>query len=118
VLVRRDTREKAFVPVAGLAVEVPARLDAIQKELLDRAWKFVGASTTHVKSYDEFKQVMEAKRGFLVAGWCGDAACEAKVKEETKATIRVIPTVGEAVAGECVRCGKPSPREVYFAQAY
>jgi prolyl-tRNA synthetase len=61
---------------------------------------------------------METKRGFIVAGWCGDAACEAKIKEETRATIRVIPTVGEAVAGACVRCAKPSAREVYFAQAY
>jgi prolyl-tRNA synthetase len=118
VLVRRDTREKAFVPLAGLVADVPARLEALQKDLLDRAWKFMADNTTKVKSYDEFKQVMEAKRGFLVAGWCGDAACEAKVKEETRATIRVIPTVGEAVAGSCVRCGKPSAREVYFAQAY
>ncbi len=118
VLVRRDTREKAFVPLAGLAAEVAARLEAMQKDLLDRAWKFVGDNTTHVKSYDEFKQVMEEKRGFIVAGWCGDAACEAKIKEETRATIRVIPTVGEAAPGACVRCAKPSDREVYFAQAY
>ncbi|MBI3932171.1 MAG: proline--tRNA ligase [Acidobacteria bacterium] len=118
VLVRRDSREKAFVPLAGLAVEVPQRLGAMQRQLLERARKFMADDTTRVTTYDQFEQVMEAKRGFLVAGWCGDAACEAKVKEETKATIRVIPTEGEAAAGACVRCGKPSPREVYFAQAY
>ncbi len=61
---------------------------------------------------------MADKRGFLVAGWCGDADCEARIKEETKATVRVIPIEGEPVAGACVACGKPSPGEVYFAQAY
>jgi prolyl-tRNA synthetase len=118
VLVRRDTREKTFVPLAGIAAHVPELLERMQKDLLERARRFVAENTTPVASYDEFKQVMESKRGFLVAGWCGDAACEAKVKEETRATIRVIPTEGEAVAGTCVRCGKPSACQVYFAQAY
>jgi prolyl-tRNA synthetase len=118
VLVRRDTREKTFQPLAGLPAHVTALLDAIQESLLDRARGYVAANTTRVSSYDEFKQVMETRRGFLVAGWCGDAECEARIKEETKATIRVIPTVGEFVAGACVRCAKPSPQEVYYAQAY
>jgi prolyl-tRNA synthetase len=118
VLVRRDTREKAFVPMAGLAQAVRERLDGLQADLLARARKFVADNTTRVSGYDEFKQVMSDRRGFLVAGWCGDAACEAVIKQETKATIRVIPIEGEAAPGDCVRCGRPSPREVYFAQAY
>jgi prolyl-tRNA synthetase len=118
VLVRRDTREKAFVPLAGLEADIRARLDGIQRDLLERARRFVAENTTHAASWDEFKQVMADKRGFIVAGWCGDAACEARVKEETKATIRVIPIEGEARAGACVRCGNASEREVYFAQAY
>jgi prolyl-tRNA synthetase len=118
VLVRRDTREKAFVPLAGLEADIRARLDGIQRDLLARARRFVAENTTHAASWDEFKQVMADKRGFIVAGWCGDAACEARVKEETKATIRVIPIEGEARAGACVRCGNASEREVYFAQAY
>jgi prolyl-tRNA synthetase len=118
VLVRRDTREKAFQPLAGLPAHVVSLLDTIQESLLDRARRYLADHTSRVASYDEFKQVMETRRGFLVAGWCGDAACEAKIKEETKATIRVIPTVGEIVAGACVRCGGSSPQEVYFAQAY
>ena len=61
---------------------------------------------------------MADKRGFIVAGWCGDAACEARIKEETRATVRVIPIEGEARPGTCVRCGAPSARDVYFAQAY
>ena len=68
--------------------------------------------------YDEFKRVMAERRGFLVAGWCEDAACEAAIKQENKATVRVIPIEGEATPSACVRCGKASPREVYFAQAY
>ena len=118
VLVRRDTREKAFLPLAGLAQAVKEKLDAMQADLLARARKFVADNTTRVSSYDQFKQVMADRRGFLVAGWCEDAACEAAIKQETKATVRVIPIEGEASAGACVRCGKPSPREVYFAQAY
>jgi len=118
VLVRRDTREKAFLPLAGLAQAVKEKLDAIQADLLARARKFVADNTTRVGSYDQFKQVMADRRGFLVAGWCEDAACEAAIKQETKATVRVIPIEGEASPGACVRCGKPSPREVYFAQAY
>ena len=86
--------------------------------LLDRARRFVTDNTTRVSTYDEFKRVMTEKRGFLVAGWCRSADCEAKIKEETKATVRVIPIEGTPVAGACVRCGQPSSGEVYFAQAY
>ena len=118
VLVRRDTREKAFVPLAGLAAAVKERLETVQADLLARARKFVADNTTRVSGYDEFKQVMADRRGFLVAGWCEDAACEAAIKQETKATVRVIPIEGQAAPSACVRCGKPSPREVYFAQAY
>jgi prolyl-tRNA synthetase len=118
VLVRRDTREKAFVPTSQLAARSRELLAALQSDLLARARKLLAESTTRVSSYDEFKEVMETRRGFLVAGWCRDPGCEAKIKEETKATVRVIPVEGEEAPGTCVRCGKPSPREAYFAQAY
>jgi prolyl-tRNA synthetase len=118
VLVRRDTREKAFVPLAGLAGRVRELLDAQQKDLLERARAFLAANTHRAGSYVEFKQVMTDKRGFLLAGWCRAADCEARIKEETKATVRVIPLEGEPRPGACVRCGKESPGEVYFAQAY
>ena len=107
VLVRRDTREKAFVPLAGLAAASRELLDAIQARppgarAAVRGRQHDAASA----SYDEFKQVMADKRGFLVAGWCRSADCEARIKEETKATVRVIPIEGEApAAGACVRCG-------------
>jgi len=118
VLVRRDTREKAFVPLAGAAARIRELLDQIQEDLLARARKFVADNTTRVSSWDEFRQIMAGRRGFIIAGWCGDAECEAKIKQETKATVRVIPLEGEARPGSCVRCGRPSPQEVYFAQAY
>jgi prolyl-tRNA synthetase len=118
VLVRRDTREKSFVPLAELRARVPDLLASIQKGLLERARRFMAENTTHVSSYEEFKTVMADRRGFLVAQWCGEGDCEAKIKEETRATIRVIPEDSDAVTGTCIRCGKPSPREVYFAQAY
>ncbi len=118
VLVRRDTREKAFVPLAGAAVAVRERLDAMQRALLERARRYLAENTRGAASYDAFKQVMADSRGFLVAGWCGEADCETRIKEETRATIRVIPIDATPTSGTCVRCGKPSPAEVYFAQAY
>jgi prolyl-tRNA synthetase len=115
VLVRRDTREKSFVPLAGLVADVPQRLAAIQSGLLEKARRYVADNTTRVKTYDEFKEVMATKRGFIVAGWNGDAAIEARIKEETKATIRVMPL--EEREAPCVVTGQKG-REVYFAQAY
>ncbi len=116
VLVRRDNRAKEFVPLAGTASRLGEILDAVQKDLLERARAFVAANTTRVAGYDEFKQVMADKRGFIVAGWNGDAAVEARIKEETKATIRVLP-MGDPVEAPCVVTGEKG-REVVFAQAY
>jgi prolyl-tRNA synthetase len=116
VLVRRDNRAKEFVPLAGTAVRLGEILDGMQKDLLEQARAFVAANTTRVSTYDELKQVMAEKRGFIVAGWNGDPAIEAQVKEETKATIRVIP-MGEPVEAPCVVTGQKG-REVVFGQAY
>jgi prolyl-tRNA synthetase len=118
VLVRRDTREKAFVPLASVAERARALLAAIQGDLLDRARAFLADNTSRVGSYDEFKRVMADRRGFIVAGWCRSGECEARIKEETRATVRVIPIEGAPAPGACVRCGQASPGEVYFAQAY
>jgi prolyl-tRNA synthetase len=115
VLVRRDNREKAFVPLSGIAEEVPQRLAALQSGLLERARGFLEQSTTRVSSYDELKQAMATRRGLIVAGWAGDPDVERRIKDETKATIRVIPEE-ERPAPDIVT-GAPG-REVYFAQAY
>ncbi len=98
VAVRRDTGEKVFLPVAEAATRLRALLDDIQKSLFQRALEFRKAHTFRVKDYEEFKKLLDEPGGFIEAGWCGDAACEAKVKEETKATIRLIPLDGTTVS--------------------
>ena len=116
VLVRRDTREKEFVPLAGLADSVKTRLDAIQKNLLEKARKFRDDNTSEPANYDAFKEVMLNKRGFLLAGMCSSAECEARIKEETKATVRCFPLLRDE-ARACIRCGSEG-KLAYFAQAY
>jgi prolyl-tRNA synthetase len=115
VLVRRDGREKIPVPLASLESTAAGLLEAMQKDLLERARRFVEASTTRVASYADFKEAMATKRGFIVAGWNGDPAIEARIKEETKATIRVMPM--EPRPAPCMVTGEAG-HEVYFAQAY
>jgi len=118
MVARRDTRTKESVPMDGLTDLVARKLDEIQTALLQRARTYRDAHTTRVSSYDEFKSVMEGRPGFVIAGWCGSADCEAQIKAETQATLRNIPFGGVGVTGKCVKCGKPSPSEAWFAKAY
>ena len=118
MVARRDTREKQPMPVEGLAEAVALRLDEIQHALLQRATTFREEHTTRVASYDEFKSIMEGRPGFVIAGWCGSAECEAKIKAETQATLRNIPFGGAHTTGTCILCGRPSPAEAWFAKAY
>jgi len=73
--------------------------------------------TTRVSSYDEFKSVMEGRPGFVIAGWCGSADCEARIKADTQATLRNIP-FGSRQGGSCILCGRPASAEAWFAKAY
>ena len=118
VLARRDTREKMPTAMDGLASRVIALLDEIQSSLYARARTFREEHTTRVTSYDEFTSVMEGRPGFVIAGWCGSEACEAQIKAETQATLRNIPAGSTSKAGVCVKCGKPSIGEPWFAKAY
>jgi prolyl-tRNA synthetase len=118
MVARRDTREKASMPMAGLADAVKSKLEEIQKALFDRALKFREEHTTRVSSYDEFKAVMEGRPGFVIAGWCGSEECEAQIKAETQATLRNIPFGSEGKSGTCVKCGRPSVGDAWFAKAY
>ncbi|MEQ1909034.1 MAG: proline--tRNA ligase [Vicinamibacterales bacterium] len=119
LLARRDTREKLGVPMDGLAGKVRELLDAIQSGLLERAIKFREEHTFHADDYATFKTTMEGRPGFVIAPWCGDAACEAQIKTETQATIRNMPLGGNAPEGKtCVRCDKPAVAEAWFAKAY
>ncbi|TAL46791.1 proline--tRNA ligase, partial [archaeon] len=109
--------EKIKVPQKELSAQVLNILNDMQKNLFDKASKFLKASITVVKSYEEFKKTIKDKGGFVKASWCGNAKCESKIKEETGATIRVIPFEKEK-AGKCVYCGKAGKQVVYFAKAY
>jgi prolyl-tRNA synthetase len=119
VLARRDKpgREgKSFVPQEGLAAAVTNALEEIQKALLERARAFRDAHTSEPKNYDEFQTAVET--GFALAFWCGSADCEAKIKEQTKATMRCIPLEQHGGQGTCVLCGQPATDKGVFGRAY
>ena len=123
VAVRRDTGEKTFLPVAEAGTRLRSMLDDIQKSLFKRALEFRTAHTFRVSDYAEFGKLLDDPGGFIEAGWCGDAACEARVKEETKATIRLIPLDGPqgkaAPKGTaCIICGKSARYLAIFGRAY
>jgi prolyl-tRNA synthetase len=119
VLARRDTREKSFVPMDGLAAQVEEMLAAIQKALYDRAVQFRTEHTTETDSYEEFKQIMDGRPGFVIAPWCGSAQCEADIKAETQATIRNIPFTAKPATGKkCLKCDAPATTHAWFAKSY
>lgn len=118
VLVRRDTGEKITSPLAGLAERVTLLLEEIQANMLEKARRFREENTTRTDDYEEFKRVIEEKRGLIVSHWCGGSECEQAIKEETKATIRCLPFRQEGEAGKCLRCGTKSGTTAYFARAY
>jgi prolyl-tRNA synthetase len=118
VLARRDTREKQFAPMEGLEAKVSEMLDAIQRGLLAKARAFREERTTVANDWDAFTQLMEGRPGFVIAPWCGSAACEAQIKSETQATIRNIPFDSPVPSGACVRCPSPAVATAWFAKAY
>jgi len=119
---RRDTRAKAAIPRAGVAEAVGALLATIQADMFAAAKARREASTIRdVASYDQFKEIMAGDGGFVYAGWNGDPAIEARVKEETKATIRVIPDAefrSPTPPARCLVTGEPARHEVVWAKAY
>jgi prolyl-tRNA synthetase len=119
VLARRDTREKAFVPMDGLAAHVEGLLTEIQQALFARAAQFREEHTTATDSYDEFKRILDGRPGFVIAPWCGSAQCEGDIKAETQATIRNIPFTSEPPVGKtCLKCGAPATANAWFAKSY
>jgi len=118
-LVRRDTRDKEKVSVEGAVERVGDLLEAVQLTLYARAKAFADANTHTVDSYTDFKDVMAKQRGFLRAYWCGSAECEQRIKDETRATIRVIPSSSaDDKPGQCILDGRPAQRRAWFAQSY
>ncbi|HOQ07728.1 MAG TPA: proline--tRNA ligase [Clostridiales bacterium] len=119
VLVRRDTREKVFVPMDELETRVPELLDEIHKNLLEKATRLRNEKTYTAVEMSEFRRIIETTPGFIRAMWCGDRACEDAIKEETGATSRCIPfDDNERVSDKCVYCGKEAKTLVYWGKAY
>ncbi len=116
-LARRDTLEKNIVDRDGLGERIEKTLKQIQQDLYDSAQQRIEANTHTVDSYEEFKEVIEEKGGFVYAHWDGTEETEEKIKEETKATIRCIP-LSESEEGKCMVTGKPSKQKVLFARSY
>ncbi len=118
VMVRRDLLKKEFISKNGVLETVRDALNTMQKEMLERARKFREEHTYQVDDYATFKKIFEGEGGFVESHWCGNPECEAKVKEDTKATIRNIPFDRKKESGKCIVCGKESDGRVIFAKAY
>jgi prolyl-tRNA synthetase len=119
VLARRDRpgkEGKSFVPQQGIAAAVTQQLAEIQQALFDRALAFRKANTADAAEYGELKKAVET--GFAFSWWCGSEDCEAKIKEETKATMRCIPIEQPEGTGKCVYCGNEASEKAIFAKAY
>jgi len=117
-IARRDTLTKEFITQEKVSDYVPTLLDEIQSNLFNKAIEFREQNTTSVDTYDDFKSVLNKKGGFILAHWDGSAETENKIKEETKATIRLIPLSKQDGSGKCIYTGKPSAQRVVFARAY
>ena len=118
MVARRDVREKESVELESITAHVCDLLEKIQENLFQRALEFREQNTRRAKNYEEFCEIMKKEGGFVMAHWNGSPEVEAKIKGDTKATIRCIPLDPDPDAGKCMVTGEPSEREVVFAVAY
>jgi prolyl-tRNA synthetase len=117
-IARRDTKEKNSVSLDGLASHIAALLEEIQQNMFEKARVYRDSHITEVNNWEEFKEVLNGKGGFISAHWDGTGETEEKIKQETKATIRCIPLSGKEESGVCVYSGNPSTQRVLFALSY
>jgi prolyl-tRNA synthetase len=117
-LARRDTKEKSLQNIDGIGNYIHNLLNEMQESLFNKAVNYRDNHTTEVTTFEEFKEVLNTKTGFISAHWDGTEDTEERIKEATKATIRCIPLDSKEEAGTCVFSGKPSKRRVLFAKAY
>jgi prolyl-tRNA synthetase len=125
---RRDKahNERVALKREAFVSEIPGILDDIQSTLFSRALAYRNENTMVINDKGEFYDYFtprnlekpEIHGGFALSGWCGDAACEARIKEELTVTIRCLPLDPEGAAGKCISCGKPGQHRVVFAKAY
>ncbi|NTD97532.1 proline--tRNA ligase [Agrobacterium tumefaciens] len=117
-IARRDTKLKQTVPQEGLDIYIIKLLEDIQNNMFNKALAYRDAHITEANSYEELKELLDTKAGFISAHWDGTPETEQKIKEETKATIRCIPLDNKLEDGICIYSGKPSIQRVLFARAY
>lgn len=119
VVVRRDTREKQIVSLEELNEKLSEILEAMQADMLAKAKAFLESHISDAHNYEELKEAAATKPGFIRAMWCGDEACELKIKEDMTVTSRCMPFDDqEQIASTCVCCGKPAHKLVYWGKAY
>ena len=118
VLVRRDTGEKISASLDGIEETIAKLLEDIQNNLFNKALEHRNEHTYTATDYDSFKEIVETKPGFVKSMWCGDEACENKIKEDTGATARCMPFEQENLGETCVCCGKKAKTMVYWGRAY
>ncbi len=118
VVVRRDNREKTFVKLDDIETTIPAMLDAFTKALYAKALANREEHTWEAHDLDTLKEIAATKPGYIKAMWCGDLACEERLKEEAEVTSRCIPFGMEAIDTKCACCGKPADKLVYWGKAY
>jgi prolyl-tRNA synthetase len=117
-IARRDTKEKYSVSLTNIDKTIEALLDTIQQDIFQKALNYRNDHITPANTYQEFKELLDGKAGFIAAHWDGTPETEEKIKEETKATIRCIPLNNTLEDGVCIYSGKPSTQRVLFARAY
>ena len=118
VLVRRDTREKIFVPMDELEVKLSELLDDLQQALFEKARELRDKKTYIATNFEELSKIAQETPGFIKAMWCGDRSCEDLIKEKTAVTSRCIPFEQETLSDKCVCCGKPAKHMLYWGKAY
>ncbi len=118
VIVRRDTREKVFVSLDALEETVQRMLDELATALFEKALAHRNEMTYTCHTLDDFIETAKSKPGFLRAMWCGDEACELKLKELADVTSRCIPFGEDVIGDKCICCGKPADKLVYWGKAY
>ncbi len=118
VLVRRNDREKTFVDLDNLEAAITEQLEAVRQGIYDKALARRESMTYSATSMDELKDIADSKPGFIKAMWCGDEACEEKLKEVAGVSSRCMPFEQEHISDTCVCCGKPAKSMVYWGKAY
>ena len=118
VAVRRDSFEKTTVQLNALAEAVPALLEQVQQGLYDRAKRNLDEHTRDCATMEDVKRFIETEGGFARTKWCGDLACELKMKEDAGVSSRCMPLAQSGTKGKCVCCGKEAATDIFWGVAY